>query len=691
MSHADTLEELISADQKIAVLAGAGVSIPPPSRLPAGGAFMSGLIKTIAPPELVEELLAFSNPFRADRKSAGDFLRFEGLLQLVRETVDPSLEVLDILDDEAHQQPNLNHFFLATLIGHGHTVFTTNFDALIEAAAVDARIGIACKPVINSEDFAASAQTAPAFPLFKLHGSLKRWTEHGVYEARETIQATIDTVGESGMEMKFEPGKRRVLRASLTERPLIVLGYSGYDDFDIVPVLASLRSSQELIWINHTSGNAACKHITWTELAKHMPADYAGSFIKKEHDFIYTVGRSGVRSKERLHLFDADSALVIKIIAGRLGLPLIDPPSSREPPRAEALDAYFANWGKRRGLLKRDRYYIAGRIIGSMGRYAEGLAHMLHAHSLYVAAGDPNVLIPVSRFIADYTGRNGDYEVAYRVLESIVPFIDDTPLGPLIVYQLAFLMTKLPQYESLIRPLVERELRTWKSSAPREERSRDADRIIQALARKEMGIVVPDDAFAAGEEALQSIEQDAAATGHTHDHLIQTGKLLFEKKEYTQALSFFQKAFEWAEKLGDTQQMLDDLWSLEAIYYLRNERERALATLELCVVLARQLGNKLMLSRIMGDRGLIQIELGDLAGAATSFDQSIAFGSAAKDPRLMALGYRNRGDVFSQLKDGPSAIDSYDKAAALFREAKMMEESRLAAEKAQALRKSFGR
>jgi len=47
-----------------------------------------------------------------------------------------------------------------------------------------------------------------------------------------------------------------------------------------------------------------------------------------------------------------------------------------------------------------------------------------------------------------------------------------------------------------------------------------------------------------------------------------------------------------------------------------------------------------MFSRILGDRGLVQVESGDLTAA--SFDQSIAFANAANDPRLMGLGYRNR-------------------------------------------------
>ena len=685
-----TLKNLISPKRKITLLAGAGVSIPPPSCLPSGGAFMSGLIRTIAPPELVDELLAFCNPERSDRNTGGDFLRFEGLLQLVQATVDPALEVLDLLDVAAHRQPNRNHYFLAALIRDGHTVLTTNFDSLIESAAADARVGIVCSPVIDSQDFDECARKMPVCPLFKLHGSLKRWTEQGLHEARESIRATLDAIGQAGVDMKFDPRKREVLRAALTGSPLVVLGYSGYDDFDIVPTLASMHSTQKLIWINHTSKPGDFRQVKFEQLEESMLAGYPGSFVKKDRDFIYTLGRSGVRPKDCLHLFDLDSAEAVEIIAEILGLAVIKPEASRDGSRPEDLQAYFAQWAKKRGLRDSDGHYIAGRIIGAMGRYSEGLAHMQLAHNAYVAAADPNVLIPASLFIADYCGRNGDYEVAYSVLDSTVPYLDDAVFASLIVYQLAFLLTKLPQYESRIRPLVERHFGTLESKGSGTKAQGHAtDRIIQALEMEALGGTVPADAFDSGEEALQAIEQQAAQTGHMHDHLVITGKILFENKDYSRALAYFRKAFEWAEKLGDTEVMLDDLFSIEAVYYLRNERDLALATLDLCEALARQLGNKSMLSRIMGDRGLVQIELGDLRAAATSFDQSVAFASAARDPRLMALGYRNRGDAFSGLKDKDPAIESYEKAATLFRLAGMMEDGKLAAEKAQKLRDSL--
>jgi hypothetical protein len=71
--------------------------------------------------------------------------------------------------------------------------------------------------------------------LWKIHGTLQDVRGH---HCRKSIVATMRRVGAKGEGLCFEPGMRAVIEERLNATDLIVLGYSGSDDYDIVPALA---------------------------------------------------------------------------------------------------------------------------------------------------------------------------------------------------------------------------------------------------------------------------------------------------------------------------------------------------------------------------------------------------------------------------------------------------------------------
>ncbi len=114
---------------KLAILAGAGVSVDAPSSLPTSQKFLTGLF----------EALSFNN------QSAGDFriilrelnknnplLRFEKIISLLQRYFDPSLSLIDCFGDSKY--PNYLHYFLAEMAKNNNIVMTTNYDLLIEIA-----------------------------------------------------------------------------------------------------------------------------------------------------------------------------------------------------------------------------------------------------------------------------------------------------------------------------------------------------------------------------------------------------------------------------------------------------------------------------------------------------------------------------------------------------------------------------
>src|SRR5882672_3057921 len=122
-----TLQAIIERDQKLSFLVGSGVSVDPPSGLPTGYAFTKILLANLLPEELQTRIPRLLDLEVNDKR----FLRFEKLMQLVQ-VFDADLRVLDPVG--RCNRPNANHVALARLIRSGHSVFTTNFDSLVEYA-----------------------------------------------------------------------------------------------------------------------------------------------------------------------------------------------------------------------------------------------------------------------------------------------------------------------------------------------------------------------------------------------------------------------------------------------------------------------------------------------------------------------------------------------------------------------------
>ena len=67
--------------------------------------------------------------------------------------------------------------------------------------------------------------------------------------------ATIQAFGsnkEGENVFQVEPFKRELFINISNGRSLVVMGYSGSDDFDIVPTLKVLKNVQNIIWINYS-------------------------------------------------------------------------------------------------------------------------------------------------------------------------------------------------------------------------------------------------------------------------------------------------------------------------------------------------------------------------------------------------------------------------------------------------------
>jgi len=245
------IKDLITPEAKITFLAGAGCSIDAPSCLPAGRAMMDAIIDYTCAESEIEKIKKLEE------------LRFEQLIEIVRDRLDPELKVIDFYG--LCDKPNLQHLFLAEMIKNGQFVMTTNFDFLIEYALQ--QTGIPDKdiiPVITKKDFLEFQDPYEQLrhgrkTLYKIHGSTMNILKPiDNRDTRASLIATIQAFGankEGETVFQLEPFKQPAFTNLTRGRSLVVMGYSGSDDFDIVPTLKVLKNVRDIIWINYSEKN----------------------------------------------------------------------------------------------------------------------------------------------------------------------------------------------------------------------------------------------------------------------------------------------------------------------------------------------------------------------------------------------------------------------------------------------------
>jgi tetratricopeptide (TPR) repeat protein len=201
---------------EVTFFAGAGISAMPPSNLPLA----TGLIEQVLEPVLSP--LALPYDIARSITQALVQLRPEVITDVLVEHIgiDAAKPLLHVLRGE----PNAWHAFLADAQHHGCRVITTNFDTLIEQAG--------------------------GSDLFKIHGSIG--------DGLTSIALAVRQVGRG---LSLEQTER--LRALVKTRPLIVIGYSGRDEFDIMPVLNSIERTAPGLWIVHEP-EAPLRPVEWT-------------------------------------------------------------------------------------------------------------------------------------------------------------------------------------------------------------------------------------------------------------------------------------------------------------------------------------------------------------------------------------------------------------------------------------------
>ncbi|MDE2344710.1 MAG: SIR2 family protein [Betaproteobacteria bacterium] len=359
---------------KVTILCGAGVSAPPPSNLPLASALVASA------------RVAFLGRYDAYIRTFA--VRPETFFKYVYDLAQS--ELLEYLKRVlASDKPNSVHLFLATALSAGNHVITTNFDRLIERAGT--RLGVQFNRYVSS----LSVRKATAGTLFKVHGSI---------DSSHSLKVTIDQIG-----LGLNSQRSSMIKELTGRRTVLVLGYSGYDQLDVMPALATCAYTR-LIWISHDSSVAS-------PVRAKPPNQFIASLPRVQHyvcdtlSFVHSLGIAFPAPRwkaQRIHTYRASlssrqrAKLCIDLLMHhnnfRQVVKVIEIENLLRWPEFE--DAHFrayTTFNKKTPSYDLDRKRLLRRVIrqprqrqvryaATIAKYADDLRQLQHARSLVAEA-----------------------------------------------------------------------------------------------------------------------------------------------------------------------------------------------------------------------------------------------------------------------------------------------------------------
>lgn len=358
------IKDMNTTENKYTILAGAGVSLDAPANFPVAIQIINSLIDSISPNEIIKEKLKRRNIRATDPKYklSGDFIRFEMLIDVVA-LCDENLQILDAIPN--YKNPNMNHYNLAMLAINGHYIFTPNFDDLIERAIYN--LGYIPQTICTEEDYNNFRfNRKKTIPVFKLHGSYYKYIGIGNRKKRvkSTLQASLTSIMTGNIQLLLPKFKNRILQKCIDKTSnIIFVGYSGADDFDIVPSLLKMNLKQ-IIWINHNNDVNFCNAVE-TDIDEDTGRNkLLRNQLKKQYDSV--------------RLYNTNT----RTFLSELGH-VSEIPEHRYIPIKTGFSDNIENWGKQ--LSKDDKNYIVGELLFRLSFLHEsyGLHEQILPNSTY--------------------------------------------------------------------------------------------------------------------------------------------------------------------------------------------------------------------------------------------------------------------------------------------------------------------
>jgi tetratricopeptide (TPR) repeat protein len=334
----------------------------------AGGSWRAGLPtaleladdilgKAIRNREVAEELRQWCRADHTKRRHPYDYLRFESLMAVIAEIIDPRLVVLRCL--ERAQKPSPLQRRLADMAAAGALLITPNFDDLLERALYDSlresdRAGVRAPVTVDAHS--RTVLPPGAVPVVKLHGSLISHRGGRGRRVATQVQATPEQIIAHSPGLMLTGRAAARLREAVNGRTLLMVGYSASDDLDVVPALRATLPAR-VIWVDHSNAKV---------VTRFAPDSASGNASRD--DLLRTWSANGVQV--------AALRGATEIVLGSLGFGAIAMPERTGLPWRDDITAWVDQHRNSIG----NGMALAGMLWGQLERWDAKRNALLHAH-----------------------------------------------------------------------------------------------------------------------------------------------------------------------------------------------------------------------------------------------------------------------------------------------------------------------
>ena len=577
--------------KKYTILAGAGVSLDAPANFPIAMQIINSLIKSISADEEIYKLLntrVKRDDVENEYRLSGSYIRFEMLIDVIS-LCDPDLKILDAIKE--YKTPNLNHYNLAFLAIQGHYIFTPNFDDLIERAICN--LGYIPRTICTSEDYNNyQFKDDGTIPVFKLHGSYYKYTGKGNHKkiAKNTIQASLSSIITGNSQLLLPVFKTRVLKKCIKKTSdLLILGYSGGDDFDIVPSLQNIKT-KHITWINHSNDINYNNTITEVNLNEDSGRN---RLIKAQ---LTKVSNS-------VELYNTNTQVFLK--EGNINIL----PKKRNFPHKCCFEDYIMAW--REQLSNDEKYYMAGEILFRLCFFQESyrLFDLISDTSIYYIKAQLRCISCLDQI--------SNYQIALRKLSNLkkLPSIDKDEKYLDILEKEAYLIYRISPHNNVSENLFRYVLKNAQSYSSLKQSAinnyalylRDTDRCHEALCfyKQSMNIAIQ--------------RGDLKQWCWTANNL---ATLLFDEGNFSKSEHICKQGYKRADMIGDYRQISVFENLLANISFIKGEYDSSIILCEKSIERDKHIKNEKDSSVNELLIGQCYFEKGDFKKASLHYDNA---------------------------------------------------------------------
>ncbi|NVM46430.1 MAG: tetratricopeptide repeat protein [Candidatus Lokiarchaeota archaeon] len=682
-------KDLFSENRLCTFLVGAGISMDPPSSAPSARMFVNELFKYYAPEEEIEKLTSL------------DTLRYEFLVEKVQNLFDKELKFLDYLSEV--KEPNAIHLFLANMIMRYNYLITTNFDYLIEMAL---KKKLAMFPsfhdyhkkvmvIITKEDY--KKKVSFQFPLIKIHGS-----KSDVMTGRLTTDSLVTTISALGREREkgetfaIEPYKKPLINEVMNGRDLVIMGYSGSDDFDISPMLKELSNMKRIIWIDHDHSRTPGNEEVYKYSSVGDVSDLVSTDLSKLDKLLVELA-----SKKNVEVYKI-KANTIEFVKGRLApiykesLDLLQ----KDIPEVISFSDYmkethFVASFSSKYRLAHDVFYELGDIESAERTAKQGLqlsteeGHEINKNYFTNAMG----LIHLSK--GDYDKALEQFEKSLELTGNINQAIEKIAilLNIGVLYQkksdlknafkyifdaAALLKENTPNVVkfSVLNSLgiiyrdngdIPNAIKSLESALEIAEKSGDLNRkslCLNNLAGMKLTQGLLNPALGYASEALKINEQlgDLSSMCNTLNTI---GNIYKTAGQYTQALQYLEKAYQTAIKIQNLKGKALSANAIGVIYYQTGKLDLAIEKYNEALKTSKDIGDLSIQATGLNNIGMYHRAKGDFNTALELFNQSIVLSEKIGEKPNLGVRYGNRASIYEARREFEKALEDYKKALSI--------------------------